>query len=101
MSLVARFQQPGLDDDTDGIPVHQFAAALRLWSRGKTTRGNVISTFAISVAEEAQLDLIKANYLGKAAGIDRADYLSDVESAQFLLEGGTITLAQAESIIEL
>ena len=58
--------------------------------------------YDLHIALEVTTDVLHAMFeKGKAAGIDRADYLSDVESAQFLLEGGTITLAQAESIIEL
>lgn len=58
------------------IPAHQFTAALGEWERGKTTRAEVIAFFGIAVAEEADLDAIKAKILPTPDQISIGGYVS-------------------------
>lgn len=54
MSLYTRL----LGLDTPRLPAHNFTAALAELQRGKMARAEVIAAFAITVAEEADLDVL-------------------------------------------
>ena len=101
MSLADRFKQPGLDEGIVAIPVHQFSAMIRLWARGKMNKVDVIGAFSVTVSEQVQLDQLVSVYLSKAAGVERSDYLADIEATLSLLERGIITKTQAGSFLEL
>ena len=101
MALQDRLHQPGLTEDIDAIPAHQFSAAMFLWADGTITRANVISEFNITVAEETQLDQLKASYDAKASGLLKLAYILRIEKVLMLFEKGNINLTQMKTMLEL
>lgn len=86
MSLLTRLVAPLAGEEK--LPVHQFLAALAEIRRGQITRAQLISGFAVSVAQEAQLD----TFIARMA----SDTLTreEVHDVLLLAENGFRTPAQ-------
>lgn len=101
MSLFARIA-PGAGETR--ISVHRFGAALRQWAAGELTRAQIVSAFTLSVAEQAELDALRATYdaLGTgnaAAAFAKAAWLDRMEDVFVLVESGDYPEAKAKSAL--
>jgi hypothetical protein len=102
MSLFNRIA-PGATSDTK-IAVHRFGAALRQWAGGQLTRQQVVDAFALTTAEQTELDALKASYdalgTGSAtAAFTKAARLNFMEDVFLLVETGDYTEAKAKSAL--
>lgn len=102
MSLFNRIA-PGATSDTK-ISVHRFGAALRQWAAGQLTRQQVVDAFALTTAEQTELDALRVSYdaLGTgnaAAAFAKAARLNFMEDVFILVELGDYTEAKAKSAL--
>ena len=98
MSLIGKIfhdEEPNMDN-------HSFAALLRLWFAGETTRPQTITdietlltennggqAYTLTGGEKNQLDEFKAHYDGQPNANSKQDYVAILEGSMILAEHGS------------
>jgi len=86
---------------TNIIAVHRFTGAVVLAELGFATRQNIIDAWNLVGDEVIQMDAIIAVYNGKQNNNQKQDYIDAFVAGLLVREGGIITKAQLETILEI
>lgn len=78
------------------IHVHAFAAAIREWTRGAVTAGQIISTFALDSEDQTELTAIQSHYNSLTAE-QKVSYAVKIHDVMLLSEEGIYTKAKAKA----
>jgi len=95
MGLYERWTYTG-DDDTQKIPVHVFAAAVRQLARGAATVQQLVAAFGLQADDLAGLQAVAARYAALPAD-QKPSALVKLHDVMILCEAGLYSKAQAKT----
>jgi hypothetical protein len=79
------------------MDVHAFGSALSELARGAVTKTQIVSSFSLDTAEEAELDSIVAAYQASGNATDKVRFIGKLEDVMILSESGFYLESKAKT----
>lgn len=83
------------------VPAHELAAVIHLWGEGLITAAQALQGARVPQSAEADLQAVAAVFDAKTSAVAKLAYVLRVEKAAMLLQGGTISAAEFDALLEI